>query len=701
MSNNTIVNSTPLTTKLGIQDNSTRKLLLEPEALPSHCPKVWGYAQKGTGVPQLVVGNSRNQMFGDATFDPASKYFNHQTVVSNVFNKRGNAHMFQRIIPEDAGPKANYLLSLDVLATNIPQYVRDAQGEVMYSLATDLPLIDSDAPAVAGFKAKWVVTSVTSKTLGQTDAGLFGSANVTDGDQTDGAEQSTRYPIMQFWANSEGEVFNLSGHRLWAATVDSTGGANERMLLANKAFPYRLAAVRKPTETSSAKLVLTEDGVPYFDFTFKANQVNAETTEQLSLEDIYLSKYQTVESPIANDKFADLSGFKIYHENIATLLAQFYALEKTHLNASSDFTGAADEMHLFNFMTGRSSAGVPYYTYMVDTSAVNAARLTESSNVMAAGGSDGTMSLSLFAAKVAEEVAEYANPDSDLQDTARWPESVIYDTGFPMTTKLEMCKFISERKDTAVVLGTYVVGEVPLTPSGEHARAVALRTRLQNWPESDYFGTNTLRGVIIGRHGLLIDSQYKGRLPLTIEFADKAAALAGASDGKWKADELFDMAPNNKITLFRDISDVYTPPKQHIKDWAVGLNYPMSFTRKTSYFPALKTVYDNETSVLNSVFVMMICQELQKIGERTHRNFSGVVSLTNAQLIEKVNKDVLRQCNGRFAGLVQVVPNAFISDGDEARGYSWTLPIEAYFNNMKTAMALSLQVYRMSDYTAT
>ncbi len=700
MTSNTIVNGAPMTLSRGTQDNSTRVPAVEAEVVPTHLPKIYLYAAKGPRGAQLVVGNARNQMYGDATFDLRSPFATHQTVLSNAVNTPGNSQMIERMIPVDAGPKANFLLSLDVLETTIVQNQRDAAGNFLLNPSTGLPIPITPAATLPGYKVKWVLSSITTKDPEDADSDIFGIAAQAPGDQTDGAEQSVRYPIFQWWANSEGEIFNNSGLRIWAPTDDSSGGIKTNVLTDNKAYPFRMAAVRRLTATSSAKLVETEAGEPNFDFVLKEGQINAAVNDQISLGDIYLKKFQTNDIRFA-PKYADLANFKIYQENIDELLALFYALEKSHTGAGFDWTvGATDEMYMFNFLSGRSSLNSPYFTYEVDTEAVGSVRLSESTNLFAKGGADGTMNETLFAGLVSTAVSEYANPNSQLMDTAVNVESIIYDTGFPLLTKYDLCKVLAERKDTGVILSTHVVGGATLSSSEDHSVAVALRTKLQMYPDSDYFGTPVFRGLIMGRSGILRNSDYTKRLPLTIELAVKAATFMGAGNGFWKKDFLFDKAPNNVINLFDDVSNTFTPAVQRNKDWDVGLNYAMSYSRKQLYFPALKTAYDNDTSVLNSFFVMMCCIELQKVGERVHREFSGVTSLTNAQLIDRVNKEVEKRTTGRFAGMFKIEPAAFLSDADEQRGYSWSLPIKLYANGMKTVMTLSLAAHRMSDLDA-
>lgn len=701
MPSNTIVNGAPWVRSFGTQDLSKRVLLVEPEQIPTHCPKIWIYAAKGPTGPQLVVGDGRNQMYGDDTFDERMKFATHQTVLSNLVNAQGNAQMIERLIPADIGPKANLLLSIDVLATDIPQMQRDAQGKFLADPVTGQPIPITPAVSLPGYKVKWVISSIKTNPQNLPDGELFGNAASGPGDQTDGQTQSVRYPILQLWGSGVGSWYNNSGIRLWAPTEGNSGNVNDNIKTGNKVFPYRLSAISRIDDQHSASITETEGGGPYIDFAFKKGTFNVLLNQVVGLEDVYGKSYSELTDPRFQPKYADLSGIKVYQDNIDTILDLFYAAEKTHTNVNTDWTpGATDEAGLFNFLTGTSTLDSPYYTYLVDTSAAGSVRLSEATNMFAGGGSDGTMNDDAFALLVETAVAEYANENSPLMDTAFNVESHIWDTGFPLQTKYALCKALAVRKDIAVILSTYTVGGQQLSAVDDHAIAVALRTRLQMYPDSDYFGTPVFRGLIVGRNGILRDSNYSKRLPLTLELAVKTAKMMGAGNGVWKSEELFDIAPNNEITLFDDVNIAYTSAKQRNKDWDVGLNYAMRFTRKTLYFPALKTVYDNDTSILNSYFVMCAIVELQKVGERVHKFFSGAIRYTDAVLVDKVNKKVEELTVGRFANLFVIQPVAYLTDADVARGFSWTLPIKIYANPMKTVQTLSFEARRMSDILA-
>lgn len=692
----TIVNAAPMTIMQGTQDKSTRQLVAEAEALPQHLPKVFIYTQKGPLEPQLVVGNSLTQMYGIDSFDLRKPWATHATVLANLINAQGNSLMVQRIQPVDAAPPASIRLLLDVLACQVPVYQRNSDGSIKVD-TNGLPV--PTGTQVPGFKAKWVVQQVTPATDGSDS---FGQAGQVPGDLTDEstATQSTRYPFMDLRVPDFGEYGNNIGLRMWAPTTKSNIPLDDRLLAQEKVYPFRMACVQRSSALTSPKVVQTMFAEQYVDVCLKPNTIDKNTDQLVYAGDVFIPAYENRTDPAFPPVFGPFGEMRLYDNNIQALLEMFYEAEKPFIDGFSDFTGAADEAYRFNMIGGVSSQGVPYNSFQLITGTSNSVRFTENSTVFATGGADGTMNEALFAVSVAEAVAEYANENSHLQDTAKYPESIIYDSGFPLATKYALCNFIAVRKDTAVVLATHDVLGPVLSASQESSLAIALRTRLQMFPESEFFGTAVMRGMIVGRCGKLSQSQYRKKLPLTLEIASKAAAYMGASNGIWKSGFNFDIAPMNNVSMFTDVNVTFTPATVRNKDWSNGLNWVDSFDRRSLYFPALKTVYDNDTSVLTSFFTMMACVELEKVGERARRQFSGVSSLTNGQLIDRVNKFVTANSLGRFDGRFIIKPNAYFTAADQARGYSWTLSIQIYAPNMKTVMTLNIQSYRIEDLPA-
>jgi hypothetical protein len=700
---NAIINAAPMTNMLGVQDNSTRALVPTPESLPTHLAKVYLYAQTGPGPsqPQLVVGDGMTQMYGADTFDYLKSYANHQTVLANTLNAAGNQMMIERVIPTDAAPRANLRVYLDVLPTTVTDYQRNTDGSIKLDPTTGDPIPVAGAGGqIAGYQVKWVTAYITPEEDGTS---TVGAGTIAPGDQTDGSSvQSQRYPIFDLEASHIGAAGNWNGFRFWAPTSVSSTPINDAYLTDDQVYPFRFAFAKKPSANGTAAIVAGNDGSQYYDLGLKPGVIDKSTTQQMYVGDRLIQAYQNLNPTDGTPpQWGPFGNLHVYDDNIATVLGLFYAAEFPVAGAFSDFTGAEGEEYLFNFVSGVSSQNVPYHSYQVVTAANNAVRFTQNSTIYASGGTDGTMSDANFATLVSAAVAGYADVNSYLQDTATYPESIMYDTGYPLATKYDLCQFIAVRKDTAVVLSVYDNSGTVMTAAAESALAVALRTRLQMYPESDYFGTATMRGMIIGRSGTLISSLYTKRLPLTIEFASKAAKYMGSGDGVWKSVYSFDSDPLNQVTLMTNINVTFTPASVRNTDWDNGLVWVEAYGRRSYYFPAFKTVYDDDTSVLTSFFTMMGCVELEKVGDRIRRKFSGNSKLKPGQLVDQVNKEAVKQTNQRFDGRFTIIPNTYFTAEDTARGYSWTLMLKIYADNMDTVETLIIQANRASDLSTT
>lgn len=702
----TIVNAAPMTIMRGTQDLSTRPLIREPEEIPTHLPKVYIFAQKGPITPQLVGGAERAQIYGTDSFDIRKKWGNHATVLSNLLTTEGNSQMIERVLPTDAGPEANLLLSLDVLETTVPDYERNIDGSIKLDVNDDpVPLLDvnSDPVMVAGYSVKWVTSSIN------TVAGMsaFGHAGITAGTQTDAttSTQSQLYPILQLKASSIGDWGNNIGIRIWAPDATNSNGIDTRLITQTKVYPLRMAVINRNAVTSTAKVVENVFGEKAISVAFKKGAISPTTDKQLYIGESFLDSYQNVKDVNYPPQIGDFGMVAIYDNNIDIVSGLFHAAEMDYITNSSnptsiitDFTGADDEHFLFNILNGTSSEGYPYHTYQF---AAGGIRPSEFTNLYASGSSDGTMNDATFATLVSERVIEYNNSNSHLLDSAVNVESIIYDSGFPLATKYDLCSFIAIRKDTFVVLSTHEVGGMTLDASEENSLAIALRTRSQMYPESDYFGTPVMRALVMGRSGKLRSSQYTNRIPLSLEVAIKAARYMGGGDGRWKSGKNFDGAPGSIVTSTYDVNVTYTPAAARNRDWDAGLNWVQSYDRRSLFIPALKTVYNDDTSVLNSFITAMAIVEINKVCERAWRHFSGTSGLSNGVFVDRVNAFIDERLRGRFDGRFIIEPNTYFTDADIARGYSWTTAVKLYAPNMKTVMTTFVQAYRLDDYQPT
>ncbi len=693
-----ILNAAPMILQSGIQDTSTTAPVIVPEQLPSHLPKFYIYAQQGPADDQLVSGDSLTQMYGLSSFDLRGPYATHATVGVKAVDAAGNQVIISRIQPADAAPPAALRLSLDVLATMVPTYVRNADGSIQVNPTTGLPV--STSTPVQGYQVKFVVTPIGEVE----EVNNFGLGTQGPGDQTTTGTpgvQSIRYPICDIAASSFGNAGNNAAFRFWAPTILSSTPIDTRILQQELVYPFRMAFATRPNSVTSASVQPTLSGAQYLDICFVPGTIDQNTDAQLYADAVVPSSWQDLNNPaFTPNVYGPFGKFYSYDANIKTLVDLFYAAELPFINSFSDFTGATNEQMLFNFVSGVSSQNVPYNSYVFNTTDANAVTLTQNTNLFAVGGFDGTMSEALFDGLVATAIQNYANPNDPIQDTAAHPESIFYDTGFTVATKKALTAFISTRLDTFLVLCTHDVLGPQLSASQESSLALSLKTMLQLYPESQIYGTPVVRGMIVGRSGTLTGSQYTRPLPLSIEVAMKSAKYMGAGSGVWLSSANFDRAPNSQVEFFSNINVTFTGATQRNTDWANGLVWVQSFTRRGYFFPAMKTVYDDDTSVLNSYFTALICCELEKVGERSWREFSGESSLTDGQLTADIDNWIANAVLGRFDNRVVIQPITTVTGGDAQRGYSWTTLIKVYANNMRTVANLTIDTNRMDSLQA-
>ncbi len=688
-----VINASPQANIQGIQDLSGKAPVYDPIQIPSHLPHIFFYAEKGPAKPVASVGDSFTSTFGSKTLDPRSKYYNHASVLASKVMNRGNLTMGQRVIPADAAPPARLLLSVDVVSDDIQQYRRDADGNfVRDSSGAKIAITGSKLP---GYKLKWVL----NQWAGVSGDEPFGAVTNKVGSLVNTAsEQSTVYPIMEFEVTWQGSYGNNNGLRLDVPTTESSAPINESLAEAIKAYLYRFQIVNRADVNSTAQPVTSMGGDQTLDLALSEGAINPSTTAQVSFDDRFIQAYQTLNQSGYADVHGPFGRAKIYRDNLELILSMIGIKEAPKgLLPELTFDAESEYLYMVNPFTATSMQGVPYYTVEMIGALNGGLSFGSTTTLWADGGSDGTMSDALFDGLVRDQLTNYGTNGIDMLDTALYPQSVWYDTGFKLDTKLAGIGLLGKRRDMYVVLSTQDVTSAQNTAADESAMAVALRTALRSYPESEIFGTGVCRGLVIGHSGYLIDGSYKGLLPLTIEFADRCANYMGAASGRWKAGAGFDKHPNNMITMFRDVNVTFKSATVRNTDWDNGLVWAQRFDMASLFWPAIQTVYDDDSSVLNSPITMMCAVELIKVCERTWRELTGVSNLTEEQFIEQSNAKINAAVANRFDDRFVIVPDTYFTADDTQRGYSWSTKINLYSNKMKTVGTYTIVARDMAD----
>lgn len=664
------LNSRPRAILNGVKDETGGVLGAVLEALPTHLPHIFIYAEEGETKPQVLSGDARLTAYGPKTFDYNYHYANHQTVLANVVNGNGNAALYQRIQPVDAAPPATIRVSADVLETQIPLYQRDDEGNLVLDGA-GMP--QPTGETVQGFKIKFVT--------GQATGGIAQGAKVV-GSMTDadGVTQSQIWPLFDAQVPSFGNHGNNKGFRIWAPTTRSGIPTDEGVILDNNAFTYRMQMIKRTDTKSQPFVVQTLRGSQYIDIALKPGAKVKQTGQLLHVNDAVLPNYRDVDaSPMVSGNFSE---FYIYQDFVDELLALMYAEESQY---HPEWPETADEgKYLINLFGAVDHNAIPYTAIKLAGISDGGVTFGQFTNHFAAGGSDGTMSNELFAEAVRQQTLNFGELEYPLLDSATYPMSVYWDTGFPMETKKALMHPVGKRKDIAAIICTQDVDAPQNSAEAEAATLMALRSYARNFLESEIFGTPACRIAIVGHSGKLINSDYKGLLPLTIDLADKVSRYMGASNGVWRTDQGFDESPRNQVTMFRDINLTYKPESAANSDWALGLISCQAFDTKRFFYPGFQTVYDDKTSALNSLINMFTFGELEKVCERNWRRMSGGHGkLTAEQFIEKSNDDILNDVEGRFDDRYIIEANTYFTDIDTELGYAYSVDIVVYTNDNK------------------
>lgn len=690
------INAAPMVVDQGTQDLSARAVTLGPVSLPQHLPKFYIFAEKGPVGPTYVDFDvaSLTQIFGTNTFDVNKKYFTHQTPFVQVSAANANNCVVHRVVAPDAKDVANIALYLDVLAINVPVYVKNVDGSLLLDVngAPTQALDGSGLPITTpGYNVAWVVDK-TIATVGAYQPGLLIDR---PGLQVNGVTQSTQHPIFEFATTTPGEAGNNVGIRLYPALQTDITPFPSNILIDGKMFPFYFQAIKLiDTLTGKTASSLNSFGAQYTKFVAMDRGVDPASGAVIDLTKTVTDQYISLPASMSSD----IGSVHVYSANLTSVLTSLYNAEKVVVDNHRDsvISTTATNIYGINFMSFTSSNSSPYQAIkLVDLP--GSVRLTKNTNLFLSGSSDGTISESLLDTLVAADMLNYSDRLHEYNDLVMHPESIIYDSGFTLATKKALANFISVRKDTFVNWATYAHDAPSSTLADQYSVGIALKTMAELYPESATFGTPVMRGTINAGSGVFINSLYTRRVPLTYELAYMSSKFMGAKNGAWKNGFSFDRAPLNIITQLKNIDVTWVPTSTRNTMWSAGINFVLNYRVNTQFFPAIQTIYNDDTSVLNSYFTAVAISYLNKVSHAAWREFSGSVSLTNAQLEEKVNTFVSNEVKDKFDGMFVIRPNATVTAMDNQRGYSWTLPIQIYANNMKSVMTTYVQAYRQSD----
>lgn len=699
-----IDSAAPMVNDLGTRDLSGQTIAQVLLNFPQHLPKIYLFAENGPMGPNYMdwSKSTLTEVYGSKTVDVKQKYYSHQTPFAEAAVRAGNNCVIHRLPGRGAKDKANVTVYLDVLPNSVQLYQKNADGSLVYDeQQRPKPVLDNNQQPVTipnGYTVCFVLDSVSAP-LGEYQIGL---QSQRPGIQMAGQVQSTQYPLFELAAEHAGEFAKSLASRTYAALTTDIIPFPTNIFSETKVYPYYFQLMKQSASVAGkVDPVPNGFGAQYSRFVLAQEARDPGSDAVIDLSTVLTDEYI---NPSSGAK-TGLGGVHVYYDNILQVSEMLYKAEMVVADSfrDSQINNSEANYLALNILGFTSSNGSPYQAIKV-VDVAGSVRMTKYSNSFLDGAYDGEFDAKLLDELVADDMDNYENLLTEYHDLVAHPESIVYDSGFGLKTKRAMCKLISKRKDTYLVLSTFAHDAPATTLSEQNSVGIALKTMVELYPESTYWGTGVMRAMIMGGSGEFAQGLYKKRIPTTYEVFCMAAAYMGAADGKWKNGKCFDKAPNNILRYLKKLDVVWVPASVRKVLWGTGVNFALRYSTAggpgndgQNFFPALQTVYNDDTSVLNNFFTAVAICYLNKIAHAAWREFSGDIELSNAQLEERVSTFIVEQTKEKFDGKFVIVPDVQVTEFDAKRGFVWTTAIKIYANTSKTVMNTYIEAHRLSE----
>lgn len=717
-----IYKATPRAVLKGIRDESRAIQTIESSQLPQHLPVFFLLTEKAEHV-SITGDQGAGTIYGDQTFDPMSPFYNHQTegAVTNLRN--ANQAMIVPIKLKGA-KKASIRLGIELVAATINGVNKTRAVWHVTTIGTDSSPDFMEASVIDSYREGTVTPNLSDEKLGA----------LKDASGKEYYAPSAYFPIIDLEVEAAGSYGNNLALTIEAPTMLSPNPTDSGLVNAKKTFIYRLSLYKKNTVNSNPTAIYSKYSDTSVDFVLKPDFVHNQVN--MSFGEVITENYQEIDDPNRQAMYGPFPNVAVYQDNIemvAEMLGRDY--EVTAIDSSSNsktFTvkGIYDtdeklkeNLYGINIFTGEDVSGRVYDT--VDfTSArkFGGTRFGRDSVIYAQGGDDNFPMLlgSVDKLKLLElydnAVREWCNNYTDVNplfDSAKYPCSNFWDTGFSLETKKALMQPIGRHKRLWATVATHIVADYddPLTQTGWRyrealtgAEEITMGTILRSYalliPESVEYGTQTVRVGICGRSGMMVDRQYRGRLPLTIELINMVSGYFGNGNAILNSNKAFDVHPNNVVSLMNKINVTYQSTNVYNDSWDAGIMWVQNADVNVTFFPAFRTVYPEDTSVLTSYITMICACFIERVCEVVWRKLVGNGKLTDDEFIEESDKLLAQELNGKFDNRFKIVPRTYYTSTDSILGYRWSTDIEFYANNMKTVGLYTITSRRMSEYNA-
>ena len=684
-----ILNTMPQLLYDGIEDNSMSATVFNDIDVPQHYPLLYLQTEKGQEFSIVAMGDasvgglSASAMLGAKTFDKRGKFYNHQTMLAEIFIKNGNSFMVRRVSTD--AKLASVTLLATLTTTEEAPYLRDTAGIVQVGTSGEL-LVNTDPEVLTVSTLSISFSLVPTSTL----------VNV-DGEISFTPINNSVYPILTIDASSKGEHGNNIGFKLIPFRTNGNYVADTDVINHQKALIFGAQLFQKD-DLGVSNLLYDNYSDDTTEFSFKPNAYNYKYNTDLTLQNLidnYMNNgFDTGGQPV----FGPLGKITEHTDNIVTVLNRMLAKEMV---ANEIHTFTETDTFLMNLLAAKDINNVHYYAVRIAPASL---KFGENYTHWLSGGDDGDTSLAAYDAAVAREVQyNCENPDYPLLSVLKYPFSHVWDSGFTMPTKIIMGSWLGKRKDVNFIGTVCVQGEKPPTQSEALSRALFIRNSLELIPESVMASTPACRVSLVDQAGIDSNISTKVKVPQLFDFAEKKARYFGASNGKLRSIHAYDEDTNKLVTTMRDITGTWGPYVGRVQTWNTGLIHSQPFSQTRYFYPAFPTLYPFKNSILNSeIYVHIVTDVVKKAhicwarltGSGRLSSGASVAKMKKETFIKKSNDLILELTDGLYDNRVEIVPNTYFTPNDDKLGISWNLAIKVKGVIPLTIMELHVEAAR-------
>lgn len=581
-------------------------------------------------------------ILGASTFDFSSPYFNAATQFVGIAMAGQGVEVMRLVDP--AAKSATLGLFLQVTQKSIVQYTKGPGGNRLVDSDGDfIPRMQGDGvtPIVEqGIEVKWIVRALDRvKSIPETIDNL----EIGQGYGVDGP--SIIYPICAFEVSSQGLYGNRQGFSL-----SSNVGRDTTVSEAINSVLYRFMPMELPRAVSTTASVIPDIfGALFNDISFKPSAVFGPTSTNYAFDYVLNNSYVNLKDGNSVLPY----NVHVYSEHVKTigeLILQY-----------SEELGNIDP-YLIDLISCKDLDGNHYDHLTLDptsTTVVNAAVVN-----YASGGTDGDTSWTMFESLVADWLS--GSNHGEFGNLQQHPMTHFYDPGFSMATKQLLFNMLDLRDNLKIDISTQDISLPANTKAEDISAGQTLAFRAQMHPESVIAGVGCTRvGIYAHAAPLINGAPFGGIIPFNLNRLIQRRDLDGGTYVKGSSGGL----PNSQVTIFRKPNWVADDTTSQALSWSNAINTVRHADRITIFYPSLRTVYPNDTSLLSDDEVSDRIIYMFKICRKIWAKYAGVRKAAK-KLYPLIERDINNQCAEAFSGDdITVVATVFQSAQDANLGY--------------------------------